>query len=255
MEESKKPQKCYLCDNSQAEIDRFPGRTRSYGVKCITCGEYDIGVMASMEIENQDWRYILSGITREAFERGNRLTITRDNVKTLLQSASIPKDSIEMIDRILLYVDRNAKTADSSVELLPEYYPIAYAKNNSEFNFLCEKAVELGYITSGGLKREYQLDINGWRQLAEIKKTKPDTNQVFIAMWFDEKTEKLRDALKAGVAAAGYEPIIVDERTFTGNIMNYVLGRIRESKFVIADFTVDREKQSELKNGDEIDER
>ncbi len=250
MEDNKK---CYLCDRVVKTEHEFDRRS-VFKVNCQTCGHYNISLEATLAIKHINQRYVLSALTREQSKKGSYITILTTNIKTLLESVSVPKDPLEQIDRILLYIIQNDNTAKASANLLREYYPIAFAKDESEFEFLCDMARKLEYIYVGGDEKD-RIDIKGWRRLAELKKTRPDTNKVFIAMWFGDKTDKLREALKAGVEAAGYEPIIVDERAFTGNIMNYVLARIRESKFVVADFTVDREKQPPLTEEDEPDSK
>jgi nucleoside 2-deoxyribosyltransferase len=47
-------------------------------------------------------------------------------------------------------------------------------------------------------------------------------------------------AIKAGIERAGYEPIRVDEEHYTGGVVDRILARIQESRFVVADFTRNR---------------
>lgn len=81
-------------------------------------------------------------------------------------------------------------------------------------------------LTTEGRKRYEELISQGY-----------NSNKVFVAMWYSDETVKLRESLKAGIIATGYDPIIADEGDYTGNIMDFVIGSVRQSKFVIADFT------------------
>lgn len=129
--------------------------------------------------------------------------------------------------------------------------------SQEEMDYLANQILKQDYIELKSGKpvvpkvAEMRLSSLGWTKYDELKQRSHDSNKVFIAMWFNDQTDKLRDSLKSGVSAAGYEPVVVDERHFTGNIMDFVIGSIRESKFLIADFTVEPEEQTKLINGDE----
>ena len=43
--------------------------------------------------------------------------------------------------------------------------------------------------------------------------------------------------IKPAIEAAGYEPRLINDRGFTGGVVDQVLAEIRKSKFVVADFT------------------
>ena len=93
-----------------------------------------------------------------------------------------------------------------------------------------------------------RLTMDGWNKYELLKTSNFDSNHVFIAMWFNKKTNKIREAIKYSIKASGYEPLIADEEDYTGNIMDYILGKIRQSKFVISDFSVEPESCVNLGN-------
>lgn len=78
-----------------------------------------------------------------------------------------------------------------------------------------------------------------------------ESKEVFIAMWFDRSTEKLREAIRGVVHGCGYEPFFVDEvyRNSANlatpseelrrneSVANLMLGGIRRAKFVITDLS------------------
>ena len=62
--------------------------------------------------------------------------------------------------------------------------------------------------------------------------------QVFVAMWFDDS---MKQAYECGIApaiyAAGYKPQRIDHKRYLGPVTDEILAEIRQSRFVVADFT------------------
>ncbi len=233
-------QKCFVC-NTDSEMHGSTTFSDGFSVVCLTCGLYSVSLEASLEISHvpHDRKYILSGVIRRSSDRGYPLNISQEIINEIIDTQP-PSNPLEMIDILLLHVYHKNKTLDAPVRLEPEDYPIAFAKTPSEFIFLCNRAKELGYLKD--LKQNtFRLEIDGWRRVIELQKDKSNFSNVFIAMWFSKKTRILREAIKASVKEAGYEPILADERDYTGNIMDFVLSNIRQSRFVIADFTAEPE--------------
>ena len=68
------------------------------------------------------------------------------------------------------------------------------------------------------------------------------SDQCFVALWFNEKTDALYDIVPSSLQseAAGYKPLRIDRQlNFLGKIDDQIIAEIRRSKFVIADFTHD----------------
>ena len=60
-------------------------------------------------------------------------------------------------------------------------------------------------------------------------------------MWFDPRLDRLRDeALIPAIKDAGFEPIIVSKREHVNRIDDEIVSLIRQSRFVVADFTGNR---------------
>ena len=150
--------KCFLC-GSQALIQRYLG----YTVECQTCGTYkcdsfvaDDGsripshILDSLSPDPDRLveipRHILSGLTRYACRHGEKLTITQGSLGELLHSASIPDGPLEAMDRVLLYVARELKSADSFHPIEPHDYPIAFAKHDREFQYLLFCTIQRSYL-------------------------------------------------------------------------------------------------------------
>ena len=77
----------------------------------------------------------------------------------------------------------------------------------------------------------------GYARYEELRKS-VDSSNAFVAMWFDDSMAPLREAIEAAVRAAGYEPKRVDtDPEVVGRIEDEIIALIRQSRFVVADFT------------------
>ena len=65
-----------------------------------------------------------------------------------------------------------------------------------------------------------------------------DSQQCFVAMWFDEQMQSIYDtSIAKGILEAGYKPHRVDQREYNDKIDDEMIAQIRRSRFMIADFT------------------
>ena len=79
------------------------------------------------------------------------------------------------------------------------------------------------------------------RGLERVETDAPSTsNEVFIAMWFDDRTANVRKVVKAAVEDAGYEPVIVDEQQYNGQIVDQIVRRIGTARAMVADLSGQR---------------
>jgi hypothetical protein len=130
-------------------------------------------------------------------------------------------------------------TADAVVTLNPHDWSVAYAQNPNEFQFLADKAEELGYLEAPyGENPIYRLSLNGWKHVAELSRKESKSNQAFVAMSFDPALRPIYlDGIKPALIQTGYVPLRVDEVHYNEKIDDRLIADIRKSSLVIADFT------------------
>lgn len=69
------------------------------------------------------------------------------------------------------------------------------------------------------------------------------SNQVFVAMWFsDEMSDLWQNGIEPGVREAGYSAFRIDGKEHNNKIDDEIIAEIRRSKFLVADFTSERDK-------------
>lgn len=82
------------------------------------------------------------------------------------------------------------------------------------------------------------LEPDGWNRIDELQSSrKPKSKSVFIAMSFADDMMDTRETIKKAIVDSGYIPRVMDEIEHNHQIVPEMLYEIRESRFVIAEFT------------------
>ena len=250
---------CPLCE-SEADVTPLHPRVADR-VDCDTCGEFEIdNLIASVGVvryqyvpDSPDIRvgnlvYVLSGLTRRASIAGDTLSIREDNVSQLLQSVMIPASPLENMDKALLYISERQRKADDEFQVFfDKDYPLAFAKDGSEFRFFLDTLVERDLLHRRGdqsLSRNnqfYRLTPEGWEKVERIKKVQTDSSQAFIAMWFDNSLEQAwHEGFQPALTELDYQPIRIDLVPHNDKICDRIEAEIRRSGLLVADMTGNR---------------
>ena len=236
MVDSDVPRTCYICDKEMREFQWSPG----YIVDCDFCGKYKPSELLLQKLYEHPLqnRYLYSGAIRELFWLSGREVLVED-LTVLLESVSAPKNPIEQIDRLLLYIAQNTSSIDAGVPYEYTLVPVAYAKSNNELNAIVKMAQDhAGYIFTGGIGDPILITMAGWQRVEEISKVRRDSSQAFVAMSFDKDLfEVWRDGFYPALNEVGYDPIRVDTQQTNHKIDNKIIADIRKSGLVVADFT------------------
>lgn len=234
-------QECPIC-NSKVPPFSFMHPKTGTPIKCDLCGEYRLSEQLALELCNgpSSDAYIYSGAIRENSEQGVVLWI--EDLKVLRDSVVAPKNPLESIDRILLYISRKIKSADDGVELEQTDRSIAYAKTPNEFSHFLSMARQLDYLEKHpqGRSRD-RLTLSGWKHLAELPQKGIRPSQAFIAMWIHQDLEDAwENGFKPAFKQTGYDPIRIDRTEHNEKIDDRIIAEIRKSGLLVADFTGQR---------------
>jgi hypothetical protein len=83
----------------------------------------------------------------------------------------------------------------------------------------------------------------GWLKIEELVRRLPDTSQAFVAMWFSPSTDAAYEhGIKRAIEDLGYRPRRIDKKEHNNKIDDEIIAEIRRSKFLVADFTCEKEK-------------
>lgn len=198
----------------------------------------------------------LSAFTRERTLRGFPLvTLVRpsshpcsEETCTVEEALEVfPKTIAQRLDKALLNLERMSKKPGAWIDIDPKRdYPIAYAEDEEVFEFFLDSLAKDEYIERkpSGSVNSIRLGTKGLNRVADLQRAQAGQKplQAFVAMCFWDSLEDARkDGFKPGIEDAGYEPLIISEKDFLGDIHDEILAEIRKSRFVVADFTEHRQ--------------
>jgi nucleoside 2-deoxyribosyltransferase len=234
---------CPICGTIYIEFRSDPNRDIHHAT-CSNCGKYLVteegaGVLAHDQGVRAK-RYLLSGVVRNASERGQKLEITSYTIRDLIESAPVPKSPIEVVDRVLPLIAERTPEFGKAATLRANDYPLFYLRSPDELRGVTEAAFERGLTRSepSGNDLAIWLTVKGWERVQELRDKQPLTRQAFVAMHFDPTLKPLYDdAIKLALKETGYSPLRIDEVHHNDKIDDRIVAELRRSGLVVADFT------------------
>jgi len=129
---------------------------------------------------------------------------------------------------------------------LDEIYAATATSSPSALNYLMGQADKAGLVTFNSHKmsdgritsRSIEFTMSGYQRLEELKNANPNSDQAFVAMWFDDAMNDVWDnGFAPAIVDAGYKPLRIDRKEHINKIDDEIIAEIRRSRFVVADFT------------------
>lgn len=214
----------------------------SFKIKCPRCGEYNITDTAfedfgSIKLNVRQTANI-SGWLREnnGFKIG---TYYFDNLRKI-KSLTFH----ERADKILLALEKKTSYAGEFITRDTSWISLGWCINNNEvteiIDYLKNSTRIVGERDTDTSKygKKYKIAPYGWEHLERLKQINADSQQGFVAMWFDDSLQQIYDdVIDPAIYDAGYRPHRVDQREHNNKIDDEIIAEIRRSRFVLADFT------------------
>ncbi|MEN6577231.1 MAG: hypothetical protein ABFD90_12880 [Phycisphaerales bacterium] len=156
--------------------------------------------------------------------------------------------------KLLKAIERKSGRPSNEVTLnLNEDIPLAYANDADELGFYLQSLSDRGLIHIKpkpnpevtdllyGRQRSLTITPSGWDHLDKYASDLEEKTQAFVAMSFSDKMKPLwKDAIKPAIEKAGYTAYRVDEELHSDNIVFKIMAEIKNSRFVVADVTEQR---------------
>lgn len=238
------PPPCFVCGVGSVHTGPTPMSVREivFMVECPRCGKYTIETTLSENISARPDAYILSGIIRDASDKGRMLLLKRDNISEYIKNAVYPRDPLAAIDELLLLAYGRTKAADKPVTFIPANdCSLIYPRSADEFLYLIKKAEDLGYIAIfPGSPPPIRLDVKGWQQVRELLKSRPqNTKDAFMAMPFGDPQLDMvyENHIQPAIGQVGFHIRRVTEGQGAGLIDDQIRVGIRNSRFLVAELT------------------
>lgn len=214
------------------------GRRDAYAVRCRRCGDYKLTRTALVNLRNTDLtsrqRANISGWLRENPD----YEISSANIDQLSQLSS--PSFHEQADKLLMAMEKETSYAGDNVEKTLAWLGQGWCVNEEELNEIINFLRVTNRIKDNGVPNRLFAKIapEGWAHLETLKRRAPDSTQCFVAMWFaDEMNEVYDNIIAPAILEAGYKPHRVDKREHNEKIDDEIVAQIRQSRFILADFT------------------
>jgi hypothetical protein len=259
---------CPLCNSSRNSLaSGYSSKTGELMVSgtCEICGELWISAEAISDTPKKELHLLSAYFRKLRDERVKPERIFSSGIKQLL--ADLPRYSVEQkIQLLLTRLGDVSKYAGQLLQFDPVLdYPIAYGVNESEAAFFISALIQGGHLVQGsipsleehGIRASVDdviashtpdpdeeepeflaITVEGWREIQRLKSVGKNSSRAFIAMWFnDEMDDIYENGIKPAVLESGYLPERVDRLEFINRIDDEIIARLKDARFVIADYT------------------
>ena len=235
---------CPLCDQELRYTGWALASGTSANVQCERCGHFTISFTASEYIQTEEIkpnRYLLSAACRNWSGAGSPQILT-NTVKSLIQQ--VPRLSVpEMLDKFLLLLAKTTPRLDAASTFNPNTdYPLLAFRDANEAIRCTVWLYHSTFVEEMTADSRIYLTLNGWEHVSQLQKSGPESRFAFVAMWFDPSVDALyKEAIEPAIRDAGYEPLRVDRTEHVNRIDDEIIALIRRSRFMVADFTGQRQ--------------
>lgn len=225
---------CPICGQS-GFLGRNLGETNEG--RCERCGRYQVvnGRAIALVWESEYTDRQRANMSSYLFENPG-FVISQENFESLL---SIKTPSFHSrADKLLLNLEKETNYIGKYLNGNPSWLASSWSLNDGELEEIIQFLQLSGRIFRPDTKREYKITPQGWEHLEKLKEVNPQSDQCFVAMWFDDNMKKIYDEVFVkAITDAGYGPHRVDQREYNDKIDDEIIVQIRRSRFIVADFT------------------
>jgi nucleoside 2-deoxyribosyltransferase len=235
------PGQCPLCKHEVPVRTFFPAGDGRFTVfHCPRCGEFGADKQCILALRDSGPDPLLSGVARQMAEAGETLRLTYTNLAEARKLA--PATIGDKTRRLLRAIVKNSQYPGQSVELVRQRdYPLVFGNNGDELDFFLDHLESLHWLKKDADPADISCTVTarGWTEFEKDKSANIESEKAFVAMWFDPgMAAAYEHAIKPAIEEdAGFKSIRVDDVEHTGKIDDRIIAEIRESRFLVADFT------------------
>ena len=230
--------RCPIC-SLPANVYRRKAPSDLFEGSCERCGDVSITLSAVEEAGKQNKRHLISAWLRGRPAGEPPVTLEKESVERILKDT--PEYSVlEKLDRTLAQIERmSGEPGRESTFKYDWHYPLVYAGSPSEALYYVGQLGEMGYVKEKSTMA--CMTAKGYTRLSELQRASRESAFVFVAMWFDASMNEIYDdAIEQAVREAGYKAVRIDREQHANRIDDEIIGRIKGSRFMVADFTGQR---------------
>jgi len=227
--------RCPLC-GQQANVYRAKQPPQPFEGHCEVCGEVRITLSAAEKAGRLNKRHLVSAWTRAHPASEPTAILVDDDIDAILKDT--PTLSVlDKLDRTLSIISSMTTFPGTISGFRGSHdYPLVYAQAPEEAYFYVRELSNLGFVDHD--PPSVKMLANGYKRLFDIQRAGRESTFAFVAMCFHKSMSGVYDdAIAPAIRRARYEPVRVDRVHHVNRIDDEIIGRIRGSRFMVADFT------------------
>lgn len=223
------------------------------------CGPYSLGsshVFGSLSLGKK--RKIAKVLATRTLRIGEIATVLTDTTTVARGSCQLvpissllsqyPTDVVAVLDEALVNLSKMIEFPSDKIEIGNRERWLIYAHDHDSEEYMLRQLLDSGFIKHAGSRSggAYMVNIvtieaKGWDRLRNLREDGSQSDQVFVAMWFANEMQSVFDAaIGPAISDAGLRPLRIDLKEHNNKICDEIIGEIRRSRFVVADFTGNR---------------
>jgi hypothetical protein len=246
---------CYIWD-TPAEMPRDSDGDSVYLDSPRAGGKYKITGTAAAMLGNLDTKgkaLLTTWLCNQRRAGIEYPAITSDVVNSV--NATRPLTTTERVERALLHFNQHVRVGETIQFSAPGHGTvadafglmaiteslnidelIAFLQMLEQMNFLVDMTQVIG-------RYRFTPTAVGWLKIEDLITRLPSTSQAFVAMWFSDATHAAyTDGIEPAIRDSGYRAVRIDKKEHNNKIDDEIIAEIRRSKFLVADFTCEKEK-------------
>lgn len=249
---------CLLCRNKCEQLSSYSGILYT----CKTCGVYraTIEVARTLDISQRERNQISAFVRgRDIRNSGPILLLYEEPAPerardlepfTTIDEAlgQFPEQISDRLDNAFLNLAKLSHHFGAVLQVSKLDYTLFYGEHSDyaaeTIDYMIRQMATRGWIEqieSSPILWSFIVSVNGWDKIYELEtRIGVRSRKVFIAMAFDPSLKQASDKIHAAIQSAGYEPYRVDDEEHNEAITDKIIAGIRASKFVVSDFTGQR---------------
>jgi DNA-binding MarR family transcriptional regulator len=253
-------EKCPVCSTDIADPELVGGVGAEF-YKCESCGDFALDDYARLRLkgEKRENKRKLSAILRKRKVRElGRIMIFHEKPSQDLSSfpypiylfddllSEYPENISDRLNESLINLGKITKFPGDQLTISRLEMPLLFLQSDKskEMEYIIkqlsqDEMIEVRSSSDSFFPAYVTVTVKGWNRIAELENVNGlESKQVFVAMWFDSEMNSVyKNAIATAVKEAGYEPVRIDKVEHNNKIDDEIIVKIKQSKFVIADFT------------------
>jgi hypothetical protein len=232
---------CPLCDLPAEFHEWASDLSFTINVICRRCGRFRISEEAREDLaRDAKNKYLLTAACRALQQSKEVPLILTTNIAALVKN--VPRLTVsEQLDKLLDLLAQNTSEPGALSTFDPSTdYPLLVVQSSDAAAYLIDALSARNYVTRHN-PTQAQLTIDGWERAQEIRRSGRESRAAFVAMWFDETRNRIyHEAIEPAFREAGFRAVRIDKTEHLNRIDDEIISQLRQSRFVVADFTGQR---------------